>query len=192
MLFLPLVVTPTDDRERNKTKQKIAQVEHVKTEIIDACKHGINTCLHVQPPSKGMWRSLKGEKLHQAHLEKVIQSAPMLLHIKCSLLNGDVISSTALQLSMLPCTTTAITPTYLLTPLTVAHYMCRPFCLCCVGVVFSFSAGRYSSPGKQVLEKKWEDFLRAEALKEAVNNWTLAFPGEVCTLCVHCLAFGTR
>lgn len=30
----------------------------------------------------------------------------------------------------------------------------------------------------QLLEVKWEDFLRAEALKEAVNNWKLAFPGE--------------
>lgn len=34
---------------------------------------------------------------------------------------------------------------------------------------------------KQALEKKWGDFLRAAALKEAVANWTLAFPGEVCT-----------
>lgn len=30
----------------------------------------------------------------------------------------------------------------------------------------------------QLLEVKWEDFLRAEALMEAVNNWKLAFPGE--------------
>lgn len=30
----------------------------------------------------------------------------------------------------------------------------------------------------QLLEVKWEDFLRAEALKEAINNWKLAFPGE--------------
>ncbi len=35
------------------------------------------------------------------------------------------------------------------------------------------------SPRAQLLEEKWGDFLRAEALKEAVNNWTLAFPGEV-------------
>ncbi|CAM9526842.1 unnamed protein product, partial [Ectocarpus fasciculatus] len=29
-----------------------------------------------------------------------------------------------------------------------------------------------------MLEEKWADFLRAEAVKEAVTNWTEAFPGE--------------
>eukprot|EP00903_Cladosiphon_okamuranus_P009107 g8702.t2 len=31
---------------------------------------------------------------------------------------------------------------------------------------------------EMLLEVKWEDILRAEALKEAINNWKLAFPGE--------------
>lgn len=30
-----------------------------------------------------------------------------------------------------------------------------------------------------MLEEKWADFLRAEAVKEAVTNWTEAFPEEV-------------
>ena len=31
----------------------------------------------------------------------------------------------------------------------------------------------------QVLDTKWDESLHERALKEAVENWALAFPGEV-------------
>jgi len=43
----------------------------VKSEIIRGCKRGINACLHDKPASKGEWRSLGGEKLHESDLEMV-------------------------------------------------------------------------------------------------------------------------
>lgn len=58
----------------------------------------------------------------------------------------------------------------------------------CLLVAFSVPT-THARTRAQLMEVKWEEFLRAEALKEAVNNWKLAFPGEASVVNLSRLAW---
>lgn len=47
------------------------QIASVKAGITDRCKRGVNACLHDNPPLRGTWKSLQGQKLNELSLQMV-------------------------------------------------------------------------------------------------------------------------